>query len=971
MAEIRTTISLLDNFSPVLAQLTSSLATAEGALGQFQNQFAAGVDLSSLSSANGDIQTLAATFSAVGGRMSDLGSNFNDLNDAINRIGDYASNAADNVSASQSVMADAAMLTADQMTGAAQSASSAAIAAAQAASDGVRNAMSAAGDSVQSNVGTAINATANNVANTVGNTANTVVNTTANAANSVSAAINNTATAAVNSANQSGEQIRASATNTATATAQSAQSASQTISSTLGNATANVQSNAKGASAALNAMGQSGKDAGAKAKDKLNEAANSAQSVANNAENARGRITDMGAAASRAATMGVGAMSGLAARVQDVTSNVSGLIAAYVSLQGLLKTFELSDASTNLTARLNIVNDGKQSVDELSDMIFSAAQRAGVSFNTMSEFVSRVGMTAKDAFSNNGEMIKFAEVLQKAFAISGTGSTEAGFAMLQISQSLASGVLQGDEFKSISENAAIVLEAVAKYMGKSRAEVKKLSSEGKITSQILKNALLSASDEINEKFSSMPNTFGTTWTMFVNTANRAFGKVLKRFEQLANSKQFAKVVTVASAALYKLADAVNWVIDKVVELYTYFTTNISKFTPIIYIVVGAFAIYATAVTIAKMAVIAHTAAMVAANTAMLLLNASMVAGKLALVAFAVCTMQVKKAWAMLNLVLAANPITIIILAVGALIALFYGVIEVINRVAGTSISATGIITSALFGVWATLKEIVAIAWNLILSFASFLANVFIHPIDAIKQLLWDLYDTFITIIAKLYAGFMWVGDKIKSLATDYSMSLSISNASPEQGLEMYKHWQEQKKKQPQSWDDYVKQAKDTLPTANDRSRRSPDLIDLKGEFGLDTANDISIYNAAAKGYDVGKNLTEEFSLDKLMDKVSDASQNVLNKFSPTGGGDTSLLGKIADNTGKTAKNTSKDKDDEFKFLREIGEREAVYNVHRNDIRLEVSNNNSISKEVDADSVIDRIIQSIMKSVGVMAEGIHQ
>ncbi|EJS85907.1 Putative tail length tape measure protein, putative phage associated protein, partial [Pasteurella multocida subsp. multocida str. Anand1_buffalo] len=80
-------------------------------------------------------------------------------------------------------------------------------------------------------------------------------------------------------------------------------------------------------------------------------------------------------------------------------------------------------------------------------------------------------------------MLVFTETLNKAMAVGGVGAQEQATALFQLSQALGSGRLQGDEFKSISESAPIILDVVAEYMGKSRAEVQKLASEGKITSK--------------------------------------------------------------------------------------------------------------------------------------------------------------------------------------------------------------------------------------------------------------------------------------------------------------------------------------------------------------------------------------------------------------------------------------------------------------------------------------------------------
>jgi len=88
--------------------------------------------------------------------------------------------------------------------------------------------------------------------------------------------------------------------------------------------------------------------------------------------------------------------------------------------------------------------------------------------------------------------------------------------MYQLTQAMAAGRLQGDEFRSIMENAPMLAQAISKYMNVSMGDLRKMSSEGLITAETIKNALVSASDETNKKFESIPKTFGALWTEFKN-----------------------------------------------------------------------------------------------------------------------------------------------------------------------------------------------------------------------------------------------------------------------------------------------------------------------------------------------------------------------------------------------------------------------------------------------------------------------
>ncbi|MCT8761813.1 tape measure protein, partial [Glaesserella parasuis] len=103
-------------------------------------------------------------------------------------------------------------------------------------------------------------------------------------------------------------------------------------------------------------------------------------------------------------------------------------------------------------------------------------------------------------------------------------------ALFQLSQALGSGQLQGDEFKTIAESAPIILDVLAEYMGKSRAEVKKLASEGQLTSKLIFDAFNGSTEKINQKFEQMPISFGgamqqmeNAFMKFVDEQNRTLG----------------------------------------------------------------------------------------------------------------------------------------------------------------------------------------------------------------------------------------------------------------------------------------------------------------------------------------------------------------------------------------------------------------------------------------------------------------
>ncbi len=189
---------------------------------------------------------------------------------------------------------------------------------------------------------------------------------------------------------------------------------------------------------------------------------------------------------------------------------------------------DLSDTMTSTTARLDLMNDGLQSTADLQNMIFLSAERSRGSYQDTADAVSKLGLMAGDAFSSSEEIIAFTERLNKQFTIAGTDASGISVAMLQLTQAMGSGVLRGEEFNSILEQAPNIIESIATYMDVPKGALKDLAGEGKITADIVKNAMFATAEETNAKFNSMPKTFSQIATSVQNTALMAFQPVLQK-----------------------------------------------------------------------------------------------------------------------------------------------------------------------------------------------------------------------------------------------------------------------------------------------------------------------------------------------------------------------------------------------------------------------------------------------------------
>lgn len=209
----------------------------------------------------------------------------------------------------------------------------------------------------------------------------------------------------------------------------------------------------------------------------------------------------------------------------------AGLYTAQTIFAGLGKVTGLADNLSSTTARLNLMNDGLQTTAELQNMILASSNASRSSYMDTAAVVSKLGILAGSAFKDNKEMVFFAEQMNKQFKVGGAGIQEQTSAMYQLTQAMAAGKLQGDEFRSIMENAPLLAQAIARYTGKTMGELKTMSSEGKITADIIKNAMIASAEETNQKFAEMPVTFGQAMTLIKNQLVTTVEPIMKWMSQ--------------------------------------------------------------------------------------------------------------------------------------------------------------------------------------------------------------------------------------------------------------------------------------------------------------------------------------------------------------------------------------------------------------------------------------------------------
>lgn len=495
-------------------------------------------------------------------------------------------------------------------------------------------------------------------------------------------------------------------------------------------------------------------------------------------------------------------------KIQSMSSQVSKGIEAAAAVAGIsmmgmaLKEVattaaQTADRLTSIRSRLNLVNDGTQTTADLMNKIYDAAQRTRGGYDDMADSVAKLNMLAKDAFSSNDEAIEFVEQMNKQFKISGASIQESSAAMYQLTQAMAAGKLQGDEFHSIMENAPMLAQSIAKEMGMTVGELKNVSSEGMITADVIKNALFNSAEETNAKFAEMPMTFAEVGQSIQNEAIMAFQPVLEQLSSITADGAFQDFVggvavaframaaaaqvsiSVISGGFSAMGVAISTVTGIARSFGTLFLTTMPRVSAAVVAVVAGFTLYRTVLALCSTQVAALTVRTVALRVAevasTVATKALAVATGLARVAFAgtlivmgaltmgttvlkslytalrASTLGVSAAQAVLNAVMRANPVGIVITIIGVLIGVYV-----------TASAAANGFGETMRSVWNTIVHTVTWGVNQAIS----LINMLISALNAVGNKVASVFGTTFTAI-----------DQINQISADSAQEFADSTAN--------------------------------------------------------------------------------------------------------------------------------------------------------------------------------------------------
>ena len=549
--------------------------------------------------------------------------------------------------------------------------------------------------------------------------------------------------------------------------------------------------------------------------------------------------------------------------------------------------------------------------------------------------MAKLGNNARDAFASTGEIVQFAELVNKQFTIAGASATESSNAFLQLTQALGSGVLRGDELNSIFEQAPNLIQTVADYMDVPIGKIREMASDGQVTADIVKNAMFAAADDIDAKFNSMPMTWGQLWTYYSNQALMTFQPVLQRLNEMANDQHMQTALTGIMNALSGAATIALNVIDVMVTGGAYIVDNWSMIAPVIGGVAAALAAYATYLGVVKTVEAVSTGIKVALCLASYA-HAAFTKKEASETAIATATQYG------FNTALLACPLTWIVAAIIIVIAAIYLIVAAINKVQGTTYSATGVIC----GLVATAGAfIVNTGVGLLNGLIQLIWSIFVEPFLGIVEWVLNVtnggFDSFggavANLIGNIISWFLSLGEVVTKIidaifGTDWTAGL---NALQNNVLAWGKN-----------------------ENAITLDREAPTI-----------AYRASYSDAYNKGYDFGQGVENKIS--DFFGGIKDLGNS----------GDTGALGSygaasdMAANVANIAGDTSSISDsldvseEDLKYLRDIAEQEAINRFTTAEIKVDMSGmSNTVHNTNDLDGIVDGLTTRVLQAMEVVRDG---
>lgn len=236
---------------------------------------------------------------------------------------------------------------------------------------------------------------------------------------------------------------------------------------------------------------------------------------------------------------------------KGVSGELQGLKAGFNALTGALAALgigvtaseiaQTADAYKNLSGRLSIAIGEHGNLEKAMSDVKNVAIATNSNLEATGELYARLTKIGQEMKWPQEQALALTETINKAIQVGGGSAAANEAAITQLNQALGSGVLRGDEFNSMMEQSPRLAQALADGLGVTTGKLRELAGEGKLTTEVVTQALLSQSEKITAEFDKFPATIGasienlkTAWTVYIGEADAATGASTK----VANAIKF-------------------------------------------------------------------------------------------------------------------------------------------------------------------------------------------------------------------------------------------------------------------------------------------------------------------------------------------------------------------------------------------------------------------------------------------------
>lgn len=250
-----------------------------------------------------------------------------------------------------------------------------------------------------------------------------------------------------------------------------------------------------------------------------------------------------------------------ALRAKESLDQMRGLLLATSALFGGLVPAALGASLVRVADRAHLLSNNLKTVTKDADdlkatqeALFAVSQRTRSGFESTATIYARTARATEGLNVSQSKLLRLTETIQKSFAIGGATTQEAQGAAIQLSQGIASNRFSGDEFKSVAENAPVLLRGMAQSLGVSIGKLREMAHAGELTAAKVVGAIIDASQRIDEEFAKTTSTIGQAFVQVDNAILKYVGDSDK--------------ATVASNAIVSVLQALATNIDTVASALT-------------------------------------------------------------------------------------------------------------------------------------------------------------------------------------------------------------------------------------------------------------------------------------------------------------------------------------------------------------------------------------------------------------------